>query len=128
MATPQQQRRSIIGTGAVLIALSGPGQTAGFSVFVDPLTENLDVTRGQLTFAYLLGTLAASTTGTWLGRVIDRRGVAKVVPGVALGLCLATVLAERPLKNSKLHELRYLSYRDGHHSQRRSAERWGLWK
>ena len=93
MATPQQQRRSIIGTGAVLIALSGPGQTAGFSVFVDPLTENLDVTRGQLTFAYLLGTLAASTTGTWLGRVIDRRGVAKVVPGVALGLCLATVLA-----------------------------------
>jgi sugar phosphate permease len=93
VATPQQQRRSIIGTGAVLIALSGPGQTAGFSVFVDPLTENLDVTRGQLTFAYLLGTLAASTTGTWLGRVIDRRGVAKVVPGVALGLCLATVLA-----------------------------------
>ena len=81
------------GTGAVLIALSGPGQTAGFSVFVDPLTENLDVTRGQLTFAYLVGTLAASTTGTWLGRVIDRRGVAKVVPGVALGLCLATVLA-----------------------------------
>ena len=93
MATQQQHRRSIIGTGAVLIALSGPGQTAGFSVFVDPLTENLDVTRGQLTFAYLLGTLAASTTGTWLGRVIDRRGVAKVVPGVALGLCLATVLA-----------------------------------
>ena len=93
MATPQQQRRSIIGTGAVLIALSGPGQTAGFSVFVDPLTENLDVSRGQLAFAYLLGTLAASTTGTWLGCVIDRRGIAKVVPGVALGLCLATVLA-----------------------------------
>lgn len=93
MATPQQHRRSIIGTGAVLIALSGPGQTAGFSVFVDPLTEHLDVTRGQLTFAYLIGTLAASTTGTWLGRVIDRRSVAMVLPWVALGLCLATLLA-----------------------------------
>jgi len=93
VATQQQHRRSIIGTGAVLIALSGPGQTAGFSVFVDPLTEHLDVGRGQLTFAYLVGTLAASTTGAWLGRVIDRRGVAPVLPWVALGLCLATVLA-----------------------------------
>ena len=93
MASQQQHRRSIIGTGAVLIALSGPGQTAGFSVFVDPLTEHLDVSRGQLTFAYLVGTLAASTTGTWLGRVIDRRGVAPVLPWVALALCLATVLA-----------------------------------
>jgi len=93
VATQQQHRRSIIGTGAVLIALSGPGQTAGFSVFVDPLTEHLDVSRGQLTFAYLVGTLAASTTGTWLGRVIDRRGVAPVLPWVALALCLATMLA-----------------------------------
>ena len=93
MATQQQHRRSIIGTGAVLIALSGPGQTAGFSVFVDPLTEHLDVSRGQLTFAYLVGTLAASTTGTWLGRMIDRRGVAPVLPWVALALCLATMLA-----------------------------------
>ena len=88
MATPQQQRRSIIGTGAVLIALSGPGQTAGFSVLVDPLTENLDVTRGQLTFTYLLRSLVASTTGTWLGRVIDRRGDGKVVPGSRLGFAL----------------------------------------
>ena len=93
MASQQQHRRSIIGTGAVLIALSGPGQTAGFSVFVDPLTEHLDVSRGQLTFAYLVGTLAASTTGTWLGRVIDRRGVAPVLPWVALALCVSTMLA-----------------------------------
>ena len=92
----------------MLIALSGPGHTAGFSVFVDTLTENLGVSRWQLTFAYLLGPLAASTGGMWLGCVIDRRGGAKVVPGVALWLCLATVLAETPLKNSKSHELRYL--------------------
>jgi len=63
----KHRRRSIILTGAVLLALSGPGQTAGFSVFVDPITEALDVTRGQLTFAYLIGTLAASTTGSGHG-------------------------------------------------------------
>ena len=116
------------GTGAVLIALSGPGQTAGFSVFVDPLTENLGVSRWQLTFAYLLGTLAASTIGTWLGCVTDRRGGEKVVPAVALGLWLATVLAETPPKNNKSHELCYLSCGNCHRPLRRSAKRWGLWK
>ncbi len=91
--TRNRRRRSIILTGAVLIALSGPGQTAGFSVFVDPITEALDVTRGQLTFAYLLGTLAASTTGTWLGRRLDRDGVASGLRLVAIALGTAAVLA-----------------------------------
>ena len=91
--TRNRRRRSIILTGAVLIALSGPGQTAGFSVFVDPITEALDVTRSQLTFAYLLGTLAASTTGTWLGRRLDRDGVASGLRLVAIALGTAAVLA-----------------------------------
>ena len=39
-------------------------------------------------FAQLLGTLATSTTGTWLGRVTDRQGVAKAVPGLRLGFAL----------------------------------------
>jgi len=91
--TRNRRRRSIILTGAVLIALSGPGQTAGFSVFVDPITEALDVTRSQLTFAYLIGTLAASTTGTWLGRRLDRDGVASGLRLVAIALGTAAVLA-----------------------------------
>jgi hypothetical protein len=33
----------VIAVGAGLYALSGPGQTAGFSVFVDPLTDALDI-------------------------------------------------------------------------------------
>ena len=91
--TRNRRRRSIILTGAVLIALSGPGQTAGFSVFVDPITEALDVTRSQLTFAYLIGTLAASTTGTWLGRRLDLDGVASGLRLVAIALGSAAVLA-----------------------------------
>ena len=91
--TRNRRRRSIILTGAVLLALSGPGQTAGFSVFVDPMTEALDVTRGQLSFAYLIGTLAASTTGTWLGRRLDRDGVAAGLRLVAVALGVSAILA-----------------------------------
>ena len=87
------RRRRIVLTGAVLVAMSGPGQTAGFSVFVDPLTEALDVSRSGLTVAYLIGTLAASTTGTWLGRIADRRPMAAVVRAVAVALGLAVLLA-----------------------------------
>ena len=91
--TRNRRRRSIILTGAVLLALSGPGQTAGFSVFVDPMTEALDVTRGQLSFAYLIGTLVASTTGTWLGRRLDRDGVAAGLRLVAVALGVSAILA-----------------------------------
>jgi len=88
-----RRRVGIVVSGAVLVALSGPGQTAGFSVFVDPLISALDVSRGGLTVAYLIGTLAASTTGTWLGRVADRRPMSQVIRGVAGALGLATVVA-----------------------------------
>lgn len=87
------RRRRVVLTGAVLVALSGPGQTAGFSVFVDPLVEALDVSRGGLTVAYLIGTLAASTTGTWLGRTADRRSMAVVVRAVAFSLAASLLLA-----------------------------------
>lgn len=88
-----RRRIGIVVSGAVLVALSGPGQTAGFSVFVDPLIDALDVSREGLTIAYLIGTLAASTTGTWLGRVADRRPMSHVVRAVAGALGLAVVFA-----------------------------------
>jgi len=91
--TLRRRRRHVIGSGAVLIALSGPGQTAGFSVFVDPLTDALDVSRNSLTFAYLVGTLAASTTGGWLGRRFDQVGVGRGLRLVTGALTLALLLA-----------------------------------
>ena len=87
------RRRQIVLTGAVLVALSGPGQTAGFSVFVDPLLEALDVSRSGLTVSYLIGTLAASTTGTWLGSLTDRRAMSTVVRLVSVALALAVLVA-----------------------------------
>ena len=62
----------------------------------------------------------------WLRAVF---GVGLVVlPMVALGLWLATVLAETPPKNNTSHELCYLSCGNCHRPLRRSADLWGLWK
>ena len=88
-----RRRIGIVLTGAGLVALSGPGQTAGFSVFVDPVSSALDVSRSTLSLAYLIGTLAASTTGAWLGRLFDRRSTTTVVSGVAITLGLSLLLA-----------------------------------
>lgn len=88
-----RRRIGIVVTGAGLVALSGPGQTAGFSVFVDPVSSALDVGRSTLSLAYLIGTLAASTTGAWLGRLFDRRSSTTVVAGVAVALGASLLLA-----------------------------------
>lgn len=88
-----RRRIGIVVTGAGLVALSGPGQTAGFSVFVDPVSAALDVGRSTLSLAYLIGTLAASTTGAWLGRLFDRRSTTTVVTGVAVALGASLLLA-----------------------------------
>jgi MFS family permease len=82
-------RLRIVAIGAGLYALSGPGQTAGFSVFVDPVTDALDISRGQLTTGYLLATLAAAPSGIWLGKQLDHRNIATVIRLVGAGLAVA---------------------------------------
>ncbi|MGA1345234.1 MAG: MFS transporter [Ilumatobacteraceae bacterium] len=88
-----RRRVGVVLTGAGLVALSGPGQTAGFSVFVDPVSSALGVGRSTLSLAYLIGTLAASTTGAWLGRLFDRRSSTTVVTGVATALAVSLLVA-----------------------------------
>lgn len=88
-----RRRLGVVLTGAGLVALSGPGQTAGFSVFVDPVSSALGVGRSTLSLAYLIGTVAASTTGAWLGRLFDRRSSTTVVTGVASALAVSLLLA-----------------------------------
>ncbi|TQN33263.1 cyanate permease [Haloactinospora alba] len=70
-------------TGAVM-ALSGPGQTAGMSVFVDHIITDLDVSRSAVSTAYMIGTLAGALALPWIGRAVDRFGVRRVLATVAL--------------------------------------------
>lgn len=84
-------------SGSVL-ALSGPGQTAGLSVFVDHIITDLDVSRSAVSTAYLIGTLGGAIALPWIGRAVDRFGVRRVLAAVALtfggALSLLSVVQE----------------------------------
>ncbi|WP_159944817.1 MULTISPECIES: MFS transporter [unclassified Nocardiopsis] len=75
----------VVVASALVLALSGPGQTAGISVFVDHVIADLDVSRSAVSLAYMAGTLAGALALPWLGRAVDRFGVRPVLGGVALG-------------------------------------------
>lgn len=60
MTTPRRfSGWRIVALAALTMAVTGPGQTVGVSAFVDPMIDGLDLTRSQVSGAYLVGTLAA---------------------------------------------------------------------
>lgn len=83
---------------SIALALTGPGQTAGISVFVDPLITDLAITRTQLTTAYMIGTLVGALALPWIGRGMDRFGVRKAM--VLIGLVFGGVLLALSLVSS----------------------------
>lgn len=67
-----------------MLALSGPGQTAGVSVLVDHLVTDLDVSRSAVSTAYMIGTLCGALALPWLGRAVDRFGLRPMLAMIAL--------------------------------------------
>ncbi|WP_081748694.1 MFS transporter [Nocardiopsis sp. CNT312] len=65
--------------------LSGPGQTAGISVFVDHVIADLGIGRSAVSLAYMVGTLSGALALPWIGRAVDRFGVRRTLAAVALG-------------------------------------------
>ncbi|WP_150238056.1 MFS transporter [Nocardiopsis quinghaiensis] len=82
-AAPSPAR--VVVASALVLALSGPGQTAGVSVFVDHVIADLDISRSAVSLAYMVGTLSGALALPWLGRAVDRFGVQRVLAAVALG-------------------------------------------
>lgn len=82
------------------IAIAGfvatsPAQTFGLSVFNASFRESLGLSHGQLTGAYMLGTLLASLGLVRIGAIADRRGLRWTMTVVVLllgGACLAASL------------------------------------
>jgi MFS family permease len=68
-----------------------PGQTAGVSVFFDPITTDLHISRTSASIAYAAGTLAGILPAPVIGRWIDRRGPRLTATVIAGGLALACV-------------------------------------
>jgi MFS family permease len=79
----------MVAFAAIMLGLSGPGQTVGVSVFVDPMMASLDLTRSQVSTAYLVGTLLASLVLPRVGRALDDHGTRRTLLVVAIGLGVA---------------------------------------
>ena len=91
-APPRKPRRflgwQVAALATITAALSGPGQTIGVSVFVDPMIEALDLTRSELSTAYLIGTLLGAVALVPVGRWIDRVGRRTAMTWIGLGFGL----------------------------------------
>jgi MFS family permease len=83
----------IVVLATIAMGMTGPGQTAGVSVFVDPMIEGLDLSRSQLSTAYLVGTLTAALAMPRIGQLLDSRGtrLAMTVVGGAFAVVLAAM-------------------------------------
>ncbi len=80
----------IIFAGIAGIIMSIPGQTIGVSVFTDHLIGALEISRVNLSTAYMVGTIVSGFCIPWAGRMYDRYGVRPVAmtSGFLLGLTL----------------------------------------
>lgn len=80
----------IVAVSTLSIVCSIPGQTAGVGVFTDHLIDALGTTRGNLSTAYLIGTVISGCILPFAGKLLDRIGVRmmSVFASVGLGLSL----------------------------------------
>jgi MFS family permease len=74
----------IVVLATITAAMTGPGQTIGVSVFVDPIIEALDLTRSQVSTAYLIGTMLGALALPSVGRWVDRFGARRSMTAVGL--------------------------------------------
>ncbi|MGY4299885.1 MFS family permease [Bradyrhizobium sp. i1.4.4] len=81
----------ILGAGTFGSFMTLPGQTAGVSVFFDPISSDLGISRTSASVAYAVGTLAGILPAPVIGRWIDRRGPRVTATIIAGGLALACI-------------------------------------
>jgi MFS family permease len=77
-----------------------PGQTAGVSVFVDPITTELGISRTSASVAYAIGTLAGVLPAPFIGKWIDSRGprlAATIIAGALAAACLYMAIVQSTL-------------------------------
>lgn len=89
----RRDRWKLLTLSFLAMALTGPGQTIGVSVFVDSIIADLSLSRSQVSGAYLVGTVIGAIALPWIGRSIDRYGAknSMVAIGVAFAIGIATV-------------------------------------
>jgi len=81
---------TLVAAAGVVSVMTAPGQTAGLSVFTDPLISELDISRTGISASYFFGTIAGAAAQPFVGRALDRHGARSVT--VAIGILFAGVL------------------------------------
>ena len=81
----------ILGVGLGGMVMTSPGQTYAVSIFIEPIIEDLSISRSLVSSLYTMGTLVGSLVLPLMGRLIDRRGPRFVITVVALIFGLACV-------------------------------------
>ena len=79
----------ILAIAGLGIFASGPGQSHTFSVFVGPISEDLGLSKTDMSIAYMLATLAAAFFLPRMGRFIDRLGPRQMLLWIIGGLGVA---------------------------------------
>jgi MFS family permease len=93
---PHTASRRFAGPRMVVVAtialgLTAPGQTASISVFLDPMINEIGVSRTAVSTAYMVGTLTGALALPWIGRAVDHFGTRKTMAIVAAAFSLALV-------------------------------------
>ena len=73
-------------------AVTGVGQTYGISVFNPSLLESLNISLSALTGTYMVGTLFASLPQSFIGSLMDRFGIRRIMTAVVILLGGACIL------------------------------------
>ncbi len=76
----------IWGVSTTGILMSLPGQTVGIAVFTDVFIGAFDLTRSELSFAYLVGTTTSAALLPYAGRLFDRFGARVMLITASLAL------------------------------------------
>lgn len=76
---------------ALVMCATAPGQTAGVSVFINPMVADLDIPRSQISTAYMVGTLFGGLMLPFVGRWVDRFGSRRSM--LVIGIAFAAALA-----------------------------------
>jgi MFS family permease len=89
----------ILAAGTLGSFMTLPGQTAGVSVFIDPIAAELSISRTWVSMA-AIGTLAGILPAPLIGRWIDRRGPR--ITATMISATLAAACAYMALVESRL--------------------------
>lgn len=69
----------IVAASSAAVVLTAPGQTAAVSAFIEPMLQDLGLSRTVLSTAYLVGTLTGAAALPAVGRALDRFGVRRTM-------------------------------------------------